>query len=750
MISNIGIIGCGGRENALGKAIKKNDTNIKLFYAGNHNNIGLDQLGGIFENIDIENPEFILNWAKKINLELVIIGPEKPLECGLVNLLEDNNIVCLGPRKEFALLESSKLFCRKFLTSIENKFQIKLNPDYFSFDNIMEFKTFLESYDKKIVIKRDSLCGGKGVLVMDEHFNSKEECYNICHEYFSNNQDFHIEEKLEGEEFSLISITDGINIKHFPPIQDYKRAYEDNKGPNTGGMGCIMNCLDFLTQDDIINSENINEIVSKNISEYLKTDKSYKGILYGSFIKTSDSIKLIEYNCRFGDPEIIPLLENMKSSFLDICNDYVNQSLNNDIIFDNIPTITKYIVPEGYPKLPMKNHEFYVHNIDNSNIIWANCEKNNNHYIQLGSRIFAYTLKDTNISNIYDEINSILSKVQGRLFFRKDIGLNTFNNNVKSKYKESGVDIDVGNDIVNEIKEYIKLTENKSVISNYGGFNGMIEHGDNILVSSMDGVGTKSIFIKDILGTKGFESLGIDLVSHCINDILVSGAEPLFFLDYFASSKLCPNEVVNFVKGISLTCKKYGVVLAGGETAEMPNVYNKDHSDLVGTIIGTLKKNEIINSRNDIKKGDIILGLESNGLHTNGYSLIRKLLKIAEEKQLMPNKEVINMLCNPHKCYLNDIKKIQSKIKINGLCHITGGGFIDNPPRILPDNLNMKLNEKLLFRQCIYDWIKSLNYISEDEMLRVFNCGFGMLVFISSNDFEKIKDSNYTLLGKVV
>ena len=228
--------------------------------------------------------------------------------------------------------------------------------------------------------------------------------------------------------------------------------------------------------------------------------------------------------------------------------------------------------------------------------------KKDNHYIQLGSRTFAYTLKGDHLLDIKNEINRTLSKVQGRLYFREDIGSNILTTSNKSKYADSGVNIETGNTIVKEIQKYIKDTENDKVISDLGGFNGMVELGDTILVSSMDGVGTKSIFVKNILGEYGLEYLGMDLVSHCINDILVSGAKPLFFLDYFASSKLSPNEVVNFVKGVSKICKKYNIILAGGETAEMPQVYNAHHCDLVGTIVGTVTKSTMIKSKQNIKK----------------------------------------------------------------------------------------------------------------------------------------------------
>ena len=743
-MKNIGIVGCDGRENAIGKSLLRTTEKIKIFYIGPHPNIGLDNLGAIYENGDILNGGVILDWVKKNNIEFAIIGPEKPLEIGIVDILEENGIECFGPRKILALLETSKLFCRNFLSMLEKKYNLQLNPEYFEFTSKNEINVFINKYPKSFVIKQDELAGGKGVLVMGDHFNSSEDGKNICIDLYNKNISFIVEEKLIGEEFSLISITDGINISHCPPVQDYKRAYDNNIGPNTGGMGAVLNHLPFLNDEDIKIAEKINQMVVENISQYTNTNHKYKGVLYGSFIKTQDGIRVIEYNCRFGDPEIIPLFEAMKTNFYNICKNISKKTLA-PIHFDNSYVLTKYIVPEGYPTKPLKNYEFYVHKIDNNKITWASCEKINNHYLQLGSRTFAYTLKGSNILDLQKQMNEDLEKVQGRVFYRKDIG--SF---YQSKYSVAGVNIELGNKIVQQIQPLIKKTENSSVLSTSGGFNGMIECGDKILVSSMDGVGTKSIFVKNVMGDIGLENLGQDLVNHCINDILVSGAQPLFFLDYFASSKLSAEEVVYFVKGVSKACATSGVILAGGETAEMPDVYKDGHCDLVGTIIGTIDKFDIINGKKNIKRGDTVLGLKAEGLHTNGYSLIRKLLKIGEEKNNKPSSEIMYSLCRPHKCYLEEVNTLLKTIKINGLCHITGGGFIDNPPRVLPEGLKLELDHTKLFKDKIYDWIKSLKYVSEEEMLKVFNCGYGMLVIISENELNKLENGKYDILGKVV
>ena len=737
-MKNIGIIGCNCRENAIGKSLLQNQKNINVYYIGDHANIGLDELGCIYDKVDIMNLEDILDWCKKYSIEFVIIGPENSLEIGVVDLLESESIKCFGPKKDLAKLETDKLFCRDFLNKLENRYNISINPVFYKYTkNII--KTF-KIHNVEFVIKQINLAGGKGVYVMKDHFDDYEEGFELCEKLNKDNIDFIIEEKLYGEEFSLFSITDGENIVHCPPVQDYKRAYENNQGPNTGGMGCIMNYLPFLNENDIKTAENINRLVLENISK----SNDYKGVLYGSFIKTKNGIKVIEYNCRFGDPEVISLFKSMKSDFYNICLDISNKRLKS-IDFDKKPILTKYIVCENYPIKPLVDYEFYVNKINTDNIIWGNCEKRGQHNIQLGSRIFAYSLSGDNIIDLKNEINRELCKVGGRVYFREDIG-----NICLEKYKECGVNIDLGNEIVKNIQKFIKETENSSVLSKSGSFNGMVEYNNTVLVSSMDGVGTKSIFVKDTMGSSGLINLGEDLVNHCINDILVSGAQPLFFLDYFASSTLSCDEVVNFVRGVSNACKRSNVILAGGETAEMPNVYKDNHCDLVGTIVGVLDKNNIIDGKKNIKRGDIIIGLRSNGLHTNGYSLLRKLIKIGKNCNKEPSKNVIDTLCRPHKCYLEEVNTLLKKVKINGLCHITGGGLIDNPPRVLPKDMELDLDYSKLFDDELYDWIKSLNYVSEQEMLKVFNCGFGMLVIISEDEYKKINNQDYIILGKII
>ena len=291
-------------------------------------------------------------------------------------------------------------------------------------------------------------------------------------------------------------------------------------------------------------------------------------------------------------------------------------------------------------------------------------------------------------------------------------------------YANSGVDTDKNQDVVHGIEEYVRSTFTDNVVSTFGDFAGMYDLNGNILVTSTDGVGTKTIATIQTLGDDAFYSLGQDIVNHCVNDILVKGATPLFFLDYFASSSLRSRDVVKFVHGVSDACKTARCVLIGGETAEMPDVYSPGHVDIVGTIVGQATK--VINGKRDILIGDCVIGLRSSGPHTNGYSLIRKLVQDLRPEDVAP-----------HRSYLEEYLYLQSKnVEIKGMCHITGGGWVENITRVLPDNLAVDLTLSRPSLESIFTRVQEVGRLSDVEMLQVFNMGIGMLLVVD----EKYKD----------
>jgi phosphoribosylformylglycinamidine cyclo-ligase len=293
-------------------------------------------------------------------------------------------------------------------------------------------------------------------------------------------------------------------------------------------------------------------------------------------------------------------------------------------------------------------------------------------------------------------------------------------------YRDAGVDIDAGDALVEAIKPFAKRTMRAEVLAGLGGFGALCaipaKYKEPILVSGTDGVGTK-LKLAFLLGRHG--TVGIDLVAMSVNDILVQGAEPLFFLDYFACGKLDKAVATNVIRGIAKGCEEAGCALIGGETAEMPGMYPEGEYDLAGFCVGVVEKEKIING-STIVPGDVLLGLASSGAHSNGYSLIRRIL--GEDK---PNSDLADSLMEPTRIYVKPVLKLLAAVKVKGLAHITGGGLVGNVPRMLPDGMRAVLRKKMWPRPELFNLLQKNGNVAEDEMHRVFNCGIGMVLCVA-------------------
>ena len=337
-------------------------------------------------------------------------------------------------------------------------------------------------------------------------------------------------------------------------------------------------------------------------------------------------------------------------------------------------------------------------------------------------------------------------------------------NNKKTDYKSAGVDIEAGNEAVNLIKEKVKSTHTKEVLTGIGSFGSLYsikeilsDYVNPVLVQSIDGVGTKTIIARKM---KKFNTIGIDLLSACANDILVMGAKPLTFLDYIANDRLNPMIVDKIVEGMAKACKETGVSLVGGETAEMPDTYLPGEHDLVGVITGIVEKDKIITGKN-ISPGDVLVGLPSNGLHTNGYSLARKIffkdMGYDVDTYLESLSNTIGAaLLEPHINYTNHVfKLLNEKININGIAHITGGGLTENIPRILPNRCSVKIQIGTWPSLPIFDTLKDFGNVEEDEMYQAFNMGIGMVLIVNSDSVGSIEKAlnnitNIYTIGEVI
>jgi len=307
-------------------------------------------------------------------------------------------------------------------------------------------------------------------------------------------------------------------------------------------------------------------------------------------------------------------------------------------------------------------------------------------------------------------------------------------------YRDAGVDIDAGDELVERIKPRVKRSMRPEVLGGIGGFGALVEvpldrYRKPVLVSGTDGVGTK---LRLAIDTQRHDGVGVDLVAMCVNDVIVQGAEPLFFLDYYASGKLDVGVGERVIAGIVEGCVQAGCALVGGETAEMPGMYHGADYDLAGFCVGIVEKDAIIDG-SKTRAGDVVLGLPSSGPHSNGFSLIRKILQLANAdlEADLQGVSLIERLMAPTRIYVKPLLKLMREVSLHGLSHITGGGLVDNIPRVLPEGLEVVLERKAWPREVIFEWLQQQGKVADAEMYRVFNCGIGMTVQVSAGDAQR-------------
>ena len=415
------LIGSGAREHAIARALDRSSQNKSIYCLASNMNPGIAELCVEITIDNFNDPELVSSYASKIGATLTIIGPENPLAEGVADALWNNGVKVVGPKKTLAQIETSKSFTRELLT----EYNIPACPKYKTFlalDGVVEF---LRNLEEDYVIKYDGLAGGKGVKVAGDHLNSHEEALAYCRELVDKGGKFVIEEKLIGQEFSLMSFCDGETLKHMPAVQDHKRAYEGDTGPNTGGMGTYSDAdhsLPFLTDENIIQAHEINNATAKALKD--KFGDGYKGILYGGFMSTADGVKLIEYNARLGDPEAMNVLSLLESDFIAICQGIVDETLDKvDVQFADQATVCKYAVPKGYPDNPIKGEPIDISNIENlERLFYASVDFKDGQLVEAGSRTVAVVGTANTISKAEKIAEKEISAVEGPLFHRNDIG----------------------------------------------------------------------------------------------------------------------------------------------------------------------------------------------------------------------------------------------------------------------------------------------------------------------------------------
>ncbi|XP_039599395.1 trifunctional purine biosynthetic protein adenosine-3 [Polypterus senegalus] len=749
MAERILIVGSGGREHALAWKLSQSPHVQQVLVApGNAGTAGGDTVSN--SAVSVSNHSILVQYCKDHNIGLVVVGPEAPLAAGIVDDLTAAGIRCFGPTAKAAQLEASKAFSKAFM----DRHGIP-TARWKSFTSAQEACSFIESADfPALVVKASGLAAGKGVIVAGTKEEACKAVRDILQDkvFGSAGETVVVEELLEGEEVSCLCFSDGYTVAPMPPAQDHKRLLDGDKGPNTGGMGAY--CPTPQVPQDLLLQ--IKEtVLQKTVDGMRQEGNPYIGVLYAGLMLTKDGPRVLEYNCRFGDPECQVLLPLLKSDLYQVILDTLQGALSTNvpIWLENRAAVTVIVASEGYPGEYKKGLE--ITGLSQAKdlgleVFHAGTLLKDGKVLSNGGRVLAVTSIAEDLVSALDAANKGVSaiKLPGAVY-RKDIGYRAiaFLNQTRGlTYKDSGVDIAAGNTLVERIKPLAASTARKGCNAELGGFAGLFDlkaagFVDPVLVSGTDGVGTK---LKIAQACNKHDTLGQDLVAMCVNDILAQGAEPLFFLDYYSCGQLDVRVASSVIAGIAAACKEAGCALLGGETAEMPGMYAPGEYDLAGFAVGAVERDCMLPRLDQMCAGDQVIGISSSGIHSNGFSLVRKILEKAGLECSSPapfgpeGQTVGEVLLTPTKIYSKLLHPILRSGKVKAYAHITGGGLLENIPRVLPKHLAVDLDTALWKIPEVFSWLQREGQLSEEEMARTFNCGVGAVLVVGRDEAEGV------------
>ncbi|NXH85241.1 PUR2 protein, partial [Edolisoma coerulescens] len=765
MAERVLVIGSGGREHALAWKLAQSPHVKHVFVAPG--NAGTADNGKISNSaVPVSDHAAVAQFCRDQDIRLVVVGPEVPLAAGIVDDLTAAGIRCFGPTAKAAQLESSKSFSKAFLDRHEIP-----TARWKAFTDPKAACSFINSANfPALVVKASGLAAGKGVIVA----STKEEACKAVTEIMQGKgfgtagETVVVEELLEGEEISCLCFSDGVTIAPMPPAQDHKRLMDGDEGPNTGGMGAYSPAPQI--SKDLL--QKIREsVLQKTVDGMRKEGVPYLGVLYAGLMLTKDGPKVLEFNCRFGDPECQVILPLLRSDLYEVMQAVINRRLASSMPVwkEDSAAVTVVMASQGYPGAYPKGLE--ITGLAQARqlgleVFHAGTALKDGRVVTSGGRVLTVTAIKEDLPAALREANVGVAAIhfQGATY-RRDIGYRAIAFLRQSRgltYKNSGVDIEAGNTLVQKIKPLAAATSRSGCNAELGGFAGLFDlkaagYRDPILVSGTDGVGTK---LKIAQECQKHDTIGQDLVAMCVNDILAQGAEPLFFLDYFACGKLDVQVAQGVIAGIADACRKAGCALLGGETAEMPGMYPPGEYDLAGFAVGAVERGQMLPQLDRITEGDVVIGVASSGVHSNGYSLVRKIvekssLDFSSRVGVSGDQTLGELLLTPTKLYSKTLLPVLRSGHVKAYAHITGGGLLENIPRVLPESFGVVLDALTWKIPEIFCWLHKEGNLSEEEMARTFNCGVGAVLVVQKEMAQQVlRDiqghETAWLIGKVV
>jgi phosphoribosylamine--glycine ligase/phosphoribosylaminoimidazole synthetase len=699
------VIGGGGREQAIAWACRQHGHDVSI--------------------------EAQLPQPDEPQPDLVIPGPEAALVAGIADECARRGVPCFGPTAELARLESSKGHARELTAALGIP-----GPRFarFASNDHDAAIAWWAALDRPVVVKLDGLAGGKGVTVPDGDDATLAAIRATA-------EPFVLEERMSGPECSLLALCDGRAAVPLPLAQDHKRIGEGDTGPNTGGMGAYAPAPVPFGADELAAT-----FVQPVLDHFAAAGTPYVGVVYAGLMLTPDGPRLVEYNVRFGDPEaqaLLPLLDTDLAAHALAATR--GELAGTDVRLRPGAACAVVVAAAGYPAAARTGDAVALptaEQLGDALLFPAALADGRTS----GGRVLAVTGLGADLAAARASAYAAIDHVAcDGMQVRRDICWRAPGAALAS-YAAAGVDIAEGNRAVARLREAVERTHGAEVVGGVGSFGGAFSAkaiaamDDPVLVASTDGVGTKVELAARLGRVRG---VGHDIVNHCIGDVFVQAARPLFFLDYIAASRLDADLVADIVAGMAEACAAAGCTLLGGETAEMPGVYVEGAFDIAGTLVGVAERSALL-PRPDVAAGDVLLGVASSGPHTNGYSLLRKLfawmpMDVTPDGLDRPLGEA---LLEPHRNYLTILDAAVATGAVKALAHITGGGLPENVPRALPGDVDAVIRLGSWPLPPLFRLVKDVaTRLDDHELHRTLNMGIGMVAVCSPGDVERVRAS---------
>ncbi|GFS22825.1 trifunctional purine biosynthetic protein adenosine-3 [Elysia marginata] len=768
MSEQVLLIGSGGREHALAWKLSQSALVSKIFVAPGNAGTGTGDSKVSNVALNVKDFESVAKWCTDNSITFVVVGPEDPLAEGIADHLAKNAAVpVFGPGAQAAQIEADKSFSKHFMVRHgipTARFETFKDPE-------KACKYIREASHKALVVKASGLAAGKGVVVASCADEACEAVKSMMTEkaFGAAGETVVVEELLEGPEVSILAFSDGKNVCLMPPSQDHKRLLDNDQGPNTGGMGAICP-YPGLTQDQLEKIKT--DIIEKTVHGLAQEGARYIGVLYAGLMLTSDGPKVLEFNCRFGDPETQSIMCLLKSDLMPTLKACVRGNLPQapptfDLVNSAVGVV---LVSGGYPGSYHKGLEISgissLQDLKTVQVFHAGTkESEGGKVVTSGGRVLSVVAVETSLAAAIERATAAAAKIQfDGCFYRSDIGKKTCSSSGRAKfryagstvtahtsgglsYKDAGVDITEGDLLVQAIKPLAKMTRRTGCDADLGGFGGLFDlkaanHTKSKLACRTSGVGRK---IKLAARHGHHYNIGMDLVAQCVNDLLAIGAEPLYFLDYFATGKLEMQVAEEVVRGMADACLEAGCALIGGETAEMPGMYSEKDYDVAGMAVGAVPLDISHQAGSAVAAGDVIIALTSSSLQHHDFELLENILATGNLNPdrlhgLSGGSSLAEEVLSPPTIYIKSLLPLVQSQKVKRFHPVTSS-IAECLSLLISPGLKVKVDAHTWAVRPVFGWMADMANLTASELFNTCSCSVAAVLAVDSQNVSLVLGS---------